>query len=59
MAMRLVVSNVPQWQVIVGMILLALSGVFAIWLAGRVFRVGILLAGQMPKLRDLPRLLRG
>ena len=39
--------------------LLALTAVGVMWLAGRMFRVQVLLAGQMPKLRDMPRLLRG
>jgi hypothetical protein len=32
---------------------------FVIWLAGRLFRVNILLMGNMPRLRDVPRLIRG
>ena len=39
-------------------LLIALDAVM-IWLAGRMFRVQTLLAGQAPKLRDIPRLLRG
>jgi ABC-2 type transport system permease protein len=58
MPMRLVISDVPSWQVIVSMALLALSGAGMIWAAGRVFRMQVLLAGKMPRLRDLPRLVR-
>ncbi len=59
MAQRLVISNVPVWQVVVSLALLIVTAVAVMWAAGRVFRVQVLLAGQMPKLRDLPRLLRG
>ncbi|MEO8394416.1 MAG: ABC transporter permease [Chloroflexota bacterium] len=59
MAQRLVISNVPPAQVIVSLILLGITAVVVMWVAGRVFRVQVLLAGQMPKLKDLPRLLRG
>lgn len=59
MTQRLLIASVPAWQVILSLALLAVSVVVVIWLAGRVFRVGTLLAGQTPKLRDLPKLLRG
>jgi hypothetical protein len=45
--------------VVVSLLLLALTAVGVMWLAGRVFRVQVLLAGQLPKLRDIPRLFRG
>ncbi len=59
MTQRLVISNVPGWEVGVSVVLLALTAGGIMWLAGRLFRVQVLLAGQMPKLRDVPRLLRG
>ena len=59
MAQRLVISNVPVWQVLLSLALLGLTAVGVMWVAGRIFRVQVLLAGQMPKLKDLPRLLRG
>jgi ABC-2 type transport system permease protein len=59
MAMRLAVTNVPLIEVVISMAVLALTLVFVMWLAGRLFRVGTLLAGQMPKLREIPGLLRG
>lgn len=59
MSMRLAVSTVPEWQIIVSLALLAVTVVAVMWAAGRIFRVQILLAGQMPKLKDIPRLLRG
>ena len=59
MMQRVLLTTVPAWQIIVSLALLALTIVGAMWLAGRVFRVQTLLAGQLPKLRDLPRLVRG
>ncbi len=59
MVMRISLTTVPAWQIIVSLALLALTDVLLIWMAGRLFRVQTLLAGQAPKLRDLPRLLRG
>ena len=59
MAERLVISNVPVWQVALSLGLLALSAIAVMWLAGRAFRVHVLLAGQFPKFRDIPRLLKG
>jgi ABC-2 type transport system permease protein len=59
MAQRLAVSEVPGWQLALSIVLLALSVVGVMWLAGRLFRVNTLLAGNLPKLREIPRLLRG
>ncbi|MGQ9907508.1 MAG: ABC transporter permease [Candidatus Flexifilum sp.] len=59
MTQRLIISPVPTWQILlsIGLLLLAVAG--SIWLAGRAFRVQTLLAGKVPRLRDLPGLLRG
>ncbi len=59
MVMRISITTVPAWQILLSLALLIVLDVVMIWLAGRVFRVQTLLAGQAPKLRDLPRLLRG
>lgn len=59
MIMRLSISSVPPLEIIISLSLLALSALGAMWLAGRLFRVQTLLAGQVPKLRDIPKLLRG
>ncbi len=59
MVQRLAISVVPPWQIAVSLILLVVALVAVLWLAGRVFRVQTLLAGQPPRLRDLPKLIRG
>jgi ABC-2 type transport system permease protein len=57
MTMRVAITDVPVGQLALSLFLLVLGVMFAIWLAGRLFRVNTLLAGNMPRLRDLPRLL--
>ena len=59
MVMRISITTVPVWQIVVSLVLLIALDMVMIWLAGRMFRVQTLLAGQAPKLRDIPRLLRG
>ena len=57
--MRLAVTDVPAGEVALSLLVLALSVIAVIWLAGRLFRVRILLMGTTPKLRDLPKLFAG
>jgi ABC-2 type transport system permease protein len=60
MVMRSVVTTIPLIQIIPSLVLMVLLVMLSIWLAGRLFRVGSLLRGTTPKLRELPRLiLRG
>ncbi|MCL4237740.1 MAG: ABC transporter permease [Anaerolineae bacterium] len=59
MVMRIAIIDVPLIQLVLSLVLQVLGIAFAIWLAGRLFRVNTLLMGNMPKLRDLPRLVRG
>ena len=60
MVMRLVVSDVPAWELGLSLALLLASIAGAVWLAGRLFRVNVLLAGSLPSWRELPTLfLRG
>lgn len=59
MVIRAAVTTIPAWQVAVSMSLLVLATMGMMWMAGRLFRIGSLLAGTSPKLRDIPKLLRG
>ena len=59
MMMRMSVTQVPLIEVLISLGALALMVLFAVWIAGRVFRVNTLLSGQVPSLKDLPKLLRG
>jgi ABC-2 type transport system permease protein len=57
MMMRLGASNssVPAWQVVLSLVLLAGSGLFALRTSARIFRVGLLMYGKTP---NLPEILR-
>lgn len=59
MIQRVLVTSVPAWQITLSIGLLIAAIVGLLWLAGRLFRVQTLLAGQAPRLRELPRLIRG
>lgn len=61
MVMRVVSTGgtVPFAEIALSLGLLLLLDIVMIWLAGRLFRVNTLLAGQMPKLREIPALIRG
>lgn len=59
MPMRLALVDVPFLQVMLSIALLIVLDIGMMWLAGRIFRAQSLLAGQVPKLKDLPALLRG
>jgi ABC-2 type transport system permease protein len=48
-------EGVPAWQPWVGTAGVALTTVFFVWVAGRIFRVGILMQGAPPKLKNLIR----
>jgi ABC-2 type transport system permease protein len=48
----------PTWQIAASLLLLAVSTWFAIRLAARVFRVGILMYGQPPRLKEIFRWMR-
>ncbi len=51
-------GDVPLWEYVTTGLLLVLSVAVAFGAAARVFRVGILMTGQPPRLRDLYRFMR-
>ena len=53
MVMRLPFGGVPGWQLALSMGLLVAGFVGTIWLAGRIYRVGILMYGKKPTFREL------
>src|SRR5690606_12967316 len=55
MVVRLAVTSVPFWQVGTAFLLLCLTFVGTVWVCGRIYRVGILMYGKKPTLRDLAR----
>ena len=52
---RVAVTDVPLWQTVLALALLAGAFVGAIWLAARVYRVGILMYGKKATFGDLLR----
>lgn len=54
---RMVVTDVPFWQIALSVGLLAVLAVGAMWMAGRIFRVQTLLSGTKVKMTDIPRLI--
>jgi ABC-2 type transport system permease protein len=45
-AIRIALTTIPTWQLIASVIILILSAIGAVWLAGRAFRLGMLRYGQ-------------
>lgn len=58
MVVRMAVTDVPVWQVVLALALLAAAFVGMIALAARVYRVGILMYGKKPSLAELWRWVR-
>jgi ABC-2 type transport system permease protein len=48
-------NGAPLWQGVVGWVGLMVSAGLAIWVAGRLFRVALLIQGHSPRFRDLVR----
>ncbi len=55
MFLRIAVEMPPAWQVALSILLLALTTIGMMWLAGRIYRVGILMYGKRPTLPELWR----
>lgn len=58
MLMRIVVSTPPFWQIVLSMLIMVTTILGALWVAGRIYRVGILMYGKRPSLAELGRWLR-
>jgi ABC-2 type transport system permease protein len=58
MALRIALTSPPLWQILLSMLLMMMSTGAVIWVAAKVYRVGILLYGKKPTMRELTRWLR-
>jgi len=55
MPLRLALVSVPWYELAASMIALAASCVGAVWVAARIYRVGLLMYGKRPTLKELRR----
>jgi ABC-2 type transport system permease protein len=53
MVTRMLVSNVPLWEVVLSILLLILSLIGMLLLAARIYRTGILMYGKKPTFKEL------
>ncbi len=53
---RILLGNPATGEIILSVVLLVLTATGAIWLAGRLYRVGVLMYGQRPSWRSLARM---
>ena len=58
MPSRLFATEVPLWQWAISLVLLAASVAATVWMAGRIYRVGILMRGQRASLPEIVRWVR-
>jgi ABC-2 type transport system permease protein len=58
MYLRLAIQPPPAWQVLVSIAILLTTAGAAIWLASRIYRVGILMYGKKPSVAELMRWIR-
>ncbi|WP_395091509.1 ABC transporter permease [Vaginella massiliensis] len=45
--------DVPFWQILLSLSILAISTILMIWIAARIYRVGILMFGKKPSLKEM------
>lgn len=55
MPLRLALGSVPWYELMVAIVILAIACVAAVWVAARIYRVGLLMYGKRPTLREMGR----
>lgn len=58
MPMRMAASHVPAWQLLASLAATLATVLLVAWIAGKIYRIGILSTGKKPSLRELGRWLR-
>jgi ABC-2 type transport system permease protein len=58
MMMRIAVVNPPLWQILTSMAIMVATILACVWIAARIYRVGILMYGKRPSIAELGRWLR-
>ncbi|HEX2718090.1 MAG TPA: ABC transporter permease [Gemmatimonadaceae bacterium] len=58
MPLRLSMTSVPGWQLVAAIVSMIVMIVIAIWMASRIYRIGLLMYGKRPTIRELARWVR-
>ena len=58
MNLRISLTTVPPWQIGLSFALMSLTILAILWIASRIYRVGILMYGKKPNLPEILRWLR-
>ena len=58
MFMRITVQQPPMWQIALSIILMLVTIIGEVWLAGKIYRVGVLMYGKRPSLPELIKWLK-
>ena len=58
MPLRMSLVPIPPWEMAVSIVGLALTFVAVIWLAARIYRIGLLMYGKRPTFAELARWVR-
>jgi len=58
MVLRVAIQMPPLWEILSTLGLLALSSLFMMWVAGKIFRTAILVYGKRPTIPELIRWIR-
>jgi len=58
MYLRVVTETPPMWQVALSLFLMVVSIAACVWLAAKIYRVGILMYGKRPTVPEIVRWLR-
>lgn len=58
MMLRMAAVEPPLWQILLSMLLMILTTLAGVWVAAKVYRVGILMTGKRPSIAEVGRWLR-
>jgi ABC-2 type transport system permease protein len=58
MPLRMSLVPIPPWEMAVAIVGLVIAFVAVIWVAARIYRIGLLMYGKRPSFRELARWVR-
>ncbi|MBP6823782.1 MAG: ABC transporter permease, partial [Acidobacteria bacterium] len=58
MFLRITLEAAPGWQIALSILLMVATIIAAVWLAAKIYRVGVLMYGKRPTIPELVRWLR-